>query len=286
MYLLENSELRVCVKELGAELHSIFVKKENREILWTGKPEIWDGQSPLLFPVVGRLKDDKFTYGGKEYSMPMHGFAKSSVFTAVESSAEKLVMVLEDSKETAKIYPFRFLLRVTYALEGAKLSVKLEVLNKTDGEMYFSIGAHPGFLCGAGDSLVFDEVETLETYRLSEEEHLLKAPTEMFLKGENTAVLAEEMFATDAVLLKEPRSTGFTLVKKDGGKVRVELSKKIFWLGLWTMAGKKMEYVCIEPWFGADDAPDVSGKLEEKPAICKLSKGESFSFGYTVTAEA
>ena len=71
---ISNKYLTVTINSLGAEVESI--KKEGREILWEGNPDIWAEHSPILFPICGGLKNNKFIFGGKEYNMPKHGYAK------------------------------------------------------------------------------------------------------------------------------------------------------------------------------------------------------------------
>ena len=86
IHYIENEQLKIGVKEQGCELTSIFSKKDNTERLWQGDKSIWNGQSPILFPVIGRLLDDKYILDGKEYEMPKHGFARNLQWSLKEKS--------------------------------------------------------------------------------------------------------------------------------------------------------------------------------------------------------
>ena len=108
IHYIENEFLKVGVKEYGCELTSILSKSTGYEYLWQGDESIWYGQSPILFPIVGRLIEDKYTLNGKEYTMPKHGFARKTQWTLLEKEADSLSFILSESEETLKIYPFEF----------------------------------------------------------------------------------------------------------------------------------------------------------------------------------
>lgn len=144
--ILKNDCLTVEISTLGAELKSI---KENdgEERLWQGDPKWWNGQAPILFPICGRLSKGKYFHNGKVYDLTPHGFASVKEFTLEKSDGIRAVYLLKSDPETLKMYPFEFELRVIYELNGNKISVTYVVNNKTDGEMYFSIGSHEAYNC-------------------------------------------------------------------------------------------------------------------------------------------
>ena len=145
MIILKNGQLTIKIKPYGAELAGISDNKTGREYLWQGEPSIWSGQSPILFPIVGRLCSDSFTYRDKKYYLPKHGFARKSQFEILMASDEKASFRLEASEETRRVYPFDFALTVEYALKDKTLAVSNTVKNLGNDEMYFSLGAHPAF---------------------------------------------------------------------------------------------------------------------------------------------
>ena len=175
-YKIENEFLTCEIDDMGAQLHSLILKENGKEYIWQGNPEIWYGQAPVLFPIIGQLIGDKYRYNGKEYTMPKHGLARKLPFAVKECGGAKAVFSLESDENTLKSYPFEFELLVIFELCGKSLVNTMTVINKTDGEMYFSIGAHPGFNCKVGDIIEvrFGEKSTkYEVVTLSE--HVLKA---------------------------------------------------------------------------------------------------------------
>lgn len=278
-YFLTNREMTIIVSDLGAELQSIR-RKDGREDLWQGDPSVWGRRSPLLFPVVGKLKDDQFIYQGQKYTMPKHGFAMNSVFEADASDPSRLLMTLRNSPDTLRHFPFPFELSLTYTLEGRTLRIRYAVRNPAETSMYFSIGAHPALACSLGDKLVFEQKETAGYRWLNAGgDMLLSRESRPFFQQEDTLVLTEETFAHDAMIFDSLRSRFVTLIRRDGSGVRAGFGGAPV-LGLWARQGAS--YVCVEPWFGLDDTADVSGRLTEKPGIVALEGGKTFEFAVTL----
>lgn len=154
-YFIENYRYRVCADCCGAELSSIWDKKLKRELLWQGDPTVWSGRSPLLFPVVGKVKDDRYTYHCQSYAMEKHGFARHSQFLPVSQTPQEMAFILRQNEDTLRCYPFPFTLTVSYRLLDVGLQIRYDVENTGERLMPFSLGAHPGFNCALGDALVF-----------------------------------------------------------------------------------------------------------------------------------
>jgi galactose mutarotase-like enzyme len=169
IYKIENGFLSAEINDYGAVLHSLRSKQSGIEYLWQGNPDIWNGQSPLLFPIIGQLLDGRFNYKGKHYFLPKHGFARKSIFEFITLNDASAVLSLKSNESTLAIYPFQFELQVSFTLIEKGIKVSHTVINKDDENMYFSIGAHPGFNCELGDYLEFSEEETLETERIGED---------------------------------------------------------------------------------------------------------------------
>ncbi len=275
-HFIENEFLKVGVKEFGCELTSVISKESGFEFLWQGDASVWSGQSPILFPVIGRLIDDKYTLDGKEYEMPKHGFGRRLPWKLLSKEADKMSFILSENEETLGCYPYAFDLIVTFALDGRKLTVHHEVYNKNDGVMYFSLGAHPAFNCKIGDKLIFDENENLDTIKIDLEKSLRLAETTPFLRGEKEITVTEDVFNEDALIFEGAVSEHITLESQDSDrKVKFNLGKAPF-LGIWAKPGAP--YVCIEPWYGVNDSTVKKDDLSQKDAIQKLGKGEKFDF--------
>lgn len=278
MITLKNEFLTVSVDTFGAELVSVKDNQTQKEYIWQGTPSIWNGHSPILFPIAGRLLNDSYTYKGKTYSLPKHGFARRNEFSVMHRNPDSAVLALSDNEKTRLVYPFSFFLSAEYRLEDKKLTVINKVYNRGSETMYFSFGSHPAFNLEVGGKVVFSEKEHLQT--VLTDAYGLTVGTKTLNPCGDTVVIDEHIFDADALFLPDMKSTSATLVTKDGENVLRMTYGKVPYLGLW--AKPNAPYVCIEPWFGMCDSYDVSGKIEEKPAILSLAPSEEFVFSYEI----
>lgn len=279
IHTIENEFLSASVSETGAELQSLKNKATGDEYIWQGDPEIWTGHSPLLFPIVGRLKDDSYIYEGNKYTLGKHGFARKSQFEAKKVNDGHLKMTL-GSGEHKDSYPFDFLLEVDFELMGRSLKITHRVTNRNNCPMYFSIGAHPAFNCAIGDYIVFPDDRNAWAYKLDDETKLLSE--KKIEKGvqEFRLNITEDVFNHDALIFEGMRSDRVVLFC--GGKKRATVDfGNAPCLGVWAKPGAN--YVCIEPWYGMDDSPAATGILSGKKQIVKLPPYECFRFPMTIT---
>ena len=278
MITLKNETLTVTINPFGAELSSIQKNADGKEYIWQGDPTIWNGRSPLLFPIAGRLKKDMYTYHYKNYSLPKHGFARKSGFEIVSSTPTNAVFSLTDTPKTLISYPFPFCLTAEYALSGQTLTVTNRVRNTGESTMYFSFGAHPAFNIQVGDSVVFEKEETFTTALF--DSFGLMCGEKTIAENTDTLVIDEHIFDNDAVFFENMKSQSAKIVAQNGKEVLKMTYGNVPYLGLW--AKPNAPYVCIEPWYGMADCPDVSGELEEKPCILSLDPEKEFVFTYTI----
>lgn len=281
--VFENHRFQAEVDTLGAELRRLRDCVKGEELLWQGDPAVWSGSAPVLFPVVGRLREGGYRHKGQRYEMPKHGFARSSEFAVTRQEGDVLTLELRESPQTLQIYPFAFSLQITFRLLAAGLRVEYAVRNPAATELFFTLGSHPG-LClppeGGPYRIEFDEPETLAVFRL--EGDLLSTQSEPFMRGERIIPLTPDTFARDALIFKNISSRRIGVVGQQRA-VYVDTSGAPH-LGLWAKAGA--EYVCIEPWYSYDDAADVSGELSEKPGILTLAPYARFTTAYTIELPA
>ncbi len=284
MNLIENNELSISIATLGAELSSIVDKKSGIDYLWKGDPSIWGRKSPVLFPIVGRVNNNEYTSGGNTYALPQHGFARDMDFTVKETAADKIVFSLVYTEETLIKYPYKFELQIRYTLLGRKLTVGYTVINLQDTELYFSIGAHPGFTCPVLENetledyyLEFNTPETLELYTLSG--GLVNPDPIPYLNNEKKIPLSNALFKNDALIFKNYQSDFISLKHKDKGEVFKFYCKGFPFLGIWSKPGP---FVCIEPWYGIADFVNHTGVLEEKEGIQMVGAGEKFECAWGV----
>lgn len=273
---IENARFRVSANEFGAELSSFA--DDGEELLWQGG-EIWNGRSPLLFPVVGRLCEDTYFLGDKAYNISKHGFARKAKFALESSAKDEMTFLLTDSVETLACYPFPFELRVHYFFTDGGFVMEHCVKNTGSGTMYFSIGAHPGFQCAMGDKVVMDEVETAAAFRLDEDGLRADAQTPVF-DSSREVVVTPDVFAADALIFDGLKSGGCALERANGRHIHVDFGGAPS-LGLWAKPGAP--YVCIEPWYGIDDRWNSGHDFTKKERILSLAAGEEFVFPVTIT---
>lgn len=276
---LSNSIIIAQIKTLGAELCSL---KDNtkRNYIWEGNPAFWGKHSPVLFPIVGTLKNNTFYHNDTEYTLSRHGFARDMEFQLVEKTDNSATFSLQSNSGTLKNYPFKFELQIQYILIGTTLELTYRVINKDNTDIPFSIGAHPAFALPSNFeeySLVFEEVEPLE-YTLLEND-LVSKQTEKIKTNSNTVPLTHELFQRDALIFKNLKSNSLTIVEKENPilKVRFEDFPN---LGIWTKVGAP--FICIEPWFGYSDTTESNGNLFEKEGIIILKTNDTFQAKFSI----
>lgn len=276
LHYLENDILKIAVNTHGAELSSIYNKKENKEMLWQGEPAFWGRKSPVLFPVVGKYKDCKTTYKGEEYTLGQHGFARDSEFTLIEKTENKIAFELISSEDTLAKYPFKFRLICSFELDNDKIIVGWNVENIDDKTIYFSIGAHPAFYCEKGKTVLTMNGENIK-YNLLNSEGLYTAPK---YDVEPSFVLHDEIFDNDALVIENSGVNEISLV--DNGKKYLTAKFDAPLFGIWSPAKKNAPFVCIEPWFGRCDAEDFEGDITQREWSNALGVGENWYKEYEI----
>ncbi|WP_374507502.1 aldose 1-epimerase family protein [Flavobacterium sp.] len=276
---LSNSIIIAQIKTLGAELCSLKDNKK-RNYIWEGNPAFWGKHSPVLFPIVGTLKNNTFYHNDTEYTLSRHGFARDMEFQLVEKTDNSATFSLQSNSGTLKNYPFKFELQIQYILIGTTLELTYRVINKDNTDIPFSIGAHPAFALPSNFeeySLVFEEVEPLE-YTLLEND-LVSKQTGKIKTNSNTVPLTHELFQRDALIFKNLKSNSLTIVEKENPilKVRFEDFPN---LGIWTKVGAP--FICIEPWFGYSDTTESNGNLFEKEGIIILKTNDTFQAKFSL----
>ncbi len=280
MITLNNGIMAAEISEKGAELRVLL--KNGKNYMWQGIPEIWSGVAPILFPICGGLKNDKFIYENKEYTLNKHGYARFTVFETEKSGENSVTFLHKSNAETLKCYPFEYELRVTYNLTESGIKVTYTVDNKTDGNMYFSIGSHEAYATPSGVEdydIIFPENETLNAVML--DGNLLQKNTLPIIKNSRVLPLYDKYFLIDALVFKELKSREATLRnRKTGSFVNVKFDGKSYFL-LWHKHGAP--YICLEPWAGIQDPQDTDYDITKKEGIIKLAKDGKYEISHEIT---
>ncbi|HLN96767.1 MAG TPA: aldose 1-epimerase family protein [Flavobacterium sp.] len=277
---LQNHALRAILRLKGAELVSLRDAK-GRDYMWEGHPDVWGKHAPVLFPIVGTLKDNQYVHEGVTYSMGRHGFARDKVFSLEHQSDSEAVFLLTDDAETRKMYPFAFEFRIRYRLSDSTLTVTYDVKNTGSSTLFFSVGGHPAFaLPQPFDSYsVGVEPAGVMTYRLLDRDLLSDETAELDATLGGFA-LDYRLFERDALVFTSQSCKTMTIREDGHDLLSVDLGDFPD-LGLWTKPGAP--FLCIEPWHGYADTTDTSGVLENKEGIRQLASGQDFHTSYTIT---
>ncbi len=280
MQQIENNHIIIKIAHIGAELQSLVSKNTGLEYMWSGDPAFWPKYSPVLFPIVGALKENRFLYKDHFYTLPRHGCAREKTFVIEDLKENSVRFLLKSDEETRVSYPFDFDFSISYTLIGDRLIVQYSVVNTGRGEMLFSVGGHPAFQVplekGLGYEdyyLEFSQAENAARWPIAEG-GLLKTNAESFLVNQNRIGLSKELFAKDAIVLKHLNSDRVSL-RSDQSDHGLEFHFGEFpFLGIW--AAPNADFVCIEPWQGIADSEKSNQKISEKEGIRRLEEGERF----------
>lgn len=271
------------VDSYGGELIS-FKDKNGTEYIWNGDPNYWPGRSPLLFPVIGCLKDSTTYIAGKPYKMANHGFARNSDFQVVEVTDTSVTFQLIDSAETLEVYPFHFNLLAKHELTVSGFTTTYTIINTDKRPIFFCIGGHIGFQCPLSPeeafedySIIFDEVENCQSLHTNKDKLIDLSLSTPLLENTNTLPLDYSLFDKDALLLHYPKSRSVKLKHKEKSK-GVKVSFDDFsTLAIWTMPKKNAPYLCIEPWIGLPGIIGESENFSDKADVITLPEREAFS---------
>jgi galactose mutarotase-like enzyme len=277
--IISNSKLTAAIKHAGAELFSLK-NNDNKEFIWEGNPDFWGKHSPVLFPIVGTLKNNTYTINDISYHLPRHGFARDMKFNLVSKTDESAIFSIQSNTESLKVYPFEFELQIFYTLIDSQLNIQYKVINKNDSKMPFSIGAHPAIaLPGNFENyaLEFEKNEPLK-YSLLEND-LISNKTKQLETKENQIELNYQLFENDALIFKSLESNSLTILENNKPYVKVDFADFPS-LGIWTK--ENAPFICIEPWFGYSDTDENSGNLFEKEGIVTLDVNQTFNSKFSI----
>lgn len=278
--IISNEKYSATINSKGAELNSLVNKSTHREYIWEGNPEFWGKHSPVLFPIVGALKNDSYEYEGKKYSMSRHGFARDFEFEVLNNDAQSVTFELKANTATLQKFPFLFSLKIDYELIENKLVITYYINNNSNKEMPFSIGAHPAFALPNGFtnySLDFENEEQLLTYEL--DSNLFSGATRTIELNETKLPLNYQLFEKDALVFKTIQSKKVTILENNTPLLSVAYDD-FQSLGIWTV--QNAPFICIEPWIGFADNWNSTGDLFQKEGIRVLNSESEFKAQFSI----
>ena len=275
-FKLNNDFYTIEISEKGAELQSIFHHKLNKEILWQGDQNYWPRRAPVLFPIVGKLLNNSYLYDNNIYNLSQHGFARDCTFILFDNNEHSVSYILTADENTFKIFPFKFVLIITYTIDKNTIKIKYKIINQDQKTMLCSIGGHPGFNCPLFEN------EKLDDYKLTFE--LTEEPTRFNLsdglianqyqeKPFQTIQLTEELFKDDALIYTHLKSSYVDFSNNNNYTLRFTFNQMPY-LAFWKKADAP--FVCIEPWHGIADHVENMGNIESKTGMIHLKPNQEF----------
>lgn len=272
MYHIQNEMFCLDISEIGAEIVNLRINQIN--ILWH-KNELWDHQSPILFPIIGSLKDDHYIYEGKKYTIPMHGFMMTCCFTADRITDHSIRLSTRYTNDTLKMYPFKYEFHITYRLEKNTLKIFFEVINLDQKEMYFSLGIHPGFdyqglktLLGENFELSFSpkNVQSVDF-----DPSYVKDVREEDISRKTLKDLSLELSRKKTLCYRGLQNIELKFQTKT-----LKIQNGMPYMAFWQKNPDQPEFLCIESWWGLPDEHTTNHQLCEKPYLQKLESQKKF----------
>jgi len=286
-YTIQNKYLSATVAHNGIELCSIKSKATDVEYMWQGNPDIWGSHAPVLFPIIGMLKNEMYYFEDESYSMPKHGLVRSSDKNVLlKQTDDSLLFSMKWDEELLKQYPFKFEIQTRFILKERVLQVQHTIFNHDAKTMYFSLGGHPAFNCPFCEDetyedyfLEFEHSENASTYLLAPD-NTISNNTELMLDGTKKLPLHSHLFDRDALIFKDLKSRSVNLNSRNNGKILTVNYDGFPYLGIW--AKPKAPFVCIEPWLGIADTVDTDQHLINKEGIQSLASDKEFEASYEI----
>jgi galactose mutarotase-like enzyme len=284
MIILENEHLTARFSTKGAELQSLQSKSTQGEYIWKADPEYWAKHSPVLFPIIGALKNNTYIYEGESYELSRHGFARDQEFEVEPIDAKEVVFTLRSSPESKKVYPFDFVLSLRYKLSAESLSCSYEVTNPAKTSLLFSVGGHPAFATPVNESryedyyISFEADETITYNKI--QENLISGETAVLPLNNRQLPLRHELFYGDALVIKNLKSKRVKLGNVQKGDILEFEFEGFPFFGIWS--AKDADFICLEPWCGVADGVNHDQQLAHKEGILSLEPGASWTRTWSV----
>lgn len=288
---LKNTSAIAVIDSFGAELKS-FKDGFGTEYMWQANPEYWGKTSPVLFPSVGNVRDNKCLIGGKEFNMPKHGFARDMEFKVCYSSDEKVIFSLMSNEDTKKYYPFDFNFQISYELDGCTLHIRYDVFNMSDDEkMVYCIGGHPAFNIPVAEddkfenyNICFEQDETINSPVFDMEKMCWDNDNRIqLLNNSNKIKLRYDLFDNDAILFENTKSKKVSICSMLTGRgIRVNY-EGFNMIAFWTPLGKQAPFICVEPWCGSAVFSDEDDNFENKRGVQMLQPNEKNTHKISLT---
>jgi galactose mutarotase-like enzyme len=281
---LISKDLEVTINYFGAEVCSVK-NKEGLEFIWQAQKDVWARHAPVLFPIVGKLKDNFFIYDEKRYELPQHGFARDMEFDLLEKSETTLRFQLQPNYEKHTKFPFDFFFQIKYTLEGNTLYTEYTIKNPSNKSVFASVGAHPGFNCPILPNEKFEdyylEFEKGKFFTTKLNNGLRTDAKSPLVVKDNKLFLTKELFENDALVFEDNQINSISLCSsKSNYKIALQC-KGWPYFGIWAKKGNT-QFVCLEPWYGIADHEKSGNELAKKEGIIQIGPDKGFTAQFSL----
>ena len=283
IYTIKNKDIEMTIDSFGAE--ALSIKCKGVDYLRT-RDEVWNKTAPILWPIVGRLKDKWAMYDGKKLQMEVHGFLSKREWKLLELNTSSITFSNKYDTDTLSQYPFKYEAYVTYALNGKNVETKIKIKNIDEVSYKYNIGGHPGFKCPIFDGeefedyrIVFNKKETFASPSIVDASMLdFDHPAAEFIDVDHID-LDYKYFAVDAIVNKNLKSSRVCLLNKNGKGIAFTW-KGFNTLAFWTRPGSK--FICFEPWKGYADLYTTDHDFLKKPDLVEIKPNEEKEVSYNI----
>lgn len=288
VYKIQNEYLSATINFKGAELYSLLNNKDGTEYIWQRDPKYWSYCAPVLFPIVGNLRDKKTIINNQEYQMNTHGFLRNQEFELLHQSEAEISFVNTFNKETLKLYPFKYKVVITYTLKEKTLRTIYKVINENHEPLQFNIGGHPAINCPLYERdefsdyvITFEKEESFTSPKVEGNGTLNFHEAARRYESLKSIQLDYELFNIDTIVIPRVRSKYVTLLNKDNLGIKFSFPNfKSF--AIWSPYGKKAPFVCLEPWIGYGDRYDTDYQFNKKDDLITLKALDEFAVFYDI----
>lgn len=285
---ISSNSLTASIDTMGAQLMSL--RKGESEYLWQGDSNWWPRRAPILFPIVGVLKDSKAESAEGIISLARHGLARLNQFEVVEQSPSSVTLQLKSTEETRKSYPYDFELKLIFSVAGDTLTQTYEVTNPANVVLPFTLGAHPAFnipIPGV-EAASLDQYYLLFTHSWTSygpsitDDGLCDytTPQKLIVDSDTLPLSWELIDCEKTITLEDVPDRRITLAANAEASSEthgIQIDFEGFdYLGIWS-TGPGCPFVALEPWCGIADTVDCDGIFEHKPGIISLEPGQSIA---------
>ena len=282
---------QILTSKFGAELVSFKLNGEERvhqgeETVDINGKVFWKRRFPVLFPNVGKCKQNKTIMNSTTYEMAHNGFAQDMEFEPITKLDHFHSYVLKSNDRILEKYPYKFALYVTYRLDENRLTTIYKVINEGIADMHFGIGSSPAFKINVEELkkgnyyLEFEEDEEKIHFMYLIDGLVGTDYAKNIMEDKRTINLSANMFNNDAIIMKGIKSKRVTLKRKDGRKVLAVNFVGFPYLALWSKPNAP--FICISPWMTTPDAVKGTGVFRQKGDIIILPQNKEFECKYTV----